>query len=97
MSKHTPGPWRIGRSGNDYPYKIEAMDGRGITSWRGISRPYSAEGEANARLISAAPELLYAAELAESLLRTGNGGILADGPTHHALIAAIAKAKGESA
>ena len=35
-----------------------------VVVWRGIARPASAEGQANARLIAAAPELLAIARLA---------------------------------
>lgn len=61
MSKHTPGPWE----------KVDGTDGitRGIRgrhgpemvnviNWHGISRATSVTGQANARLIAAAPDLL---------------------------------------
>lgn len=63
MSKRTPGPWE----------KVDGTDGitRGIRgwhgpeivnviNWNGISRATSATGQANARLIAAAPDLLDA-------------------------------------
>ena len=55
--KWTPGPWSIRRSKSGKPGQIS--DGRGtiITTWWGIARPASKEGEANARLIAAAPEM----------------------------------------
>lgn len=62
MSGFTPGPWVIGRSGHGRPYQVETAGGLCITKWGGISRPASAEGEANAQLIAAAPELLDALE-----------------------------------
>ena len=67
--KHTKGPWVIRRSLQGFPYQIDAPNGHkgpgGITSvtrWAAISFPSSPEGEANARLISAAPDLLEALE-----------------------------------
>jgi hypothetical protein len=67
MSGHTPGPWEIRRSKSGYPYQIHApngIDGPGgikdVTRWASIAMPSSPEGEANARLIAAAPSLLEA-------------------------------------
>jgi len=64
--RFTPGPWQIGRSGREQPYQIEDLEGRCVTKWGGISRPASAEGEANARLIASAPDLLQALLIATS-------------------------------
>lgn len=73
MSGHTKGPWIILRAGNGYPYQIHAPNGdhvKDVTRWASISVPSLPEGEANARLIAAAPDLLEAAkkglEVAES-------------------------------
>jgi hypothetical protein len=59
MSKHTPGPWQFGTSseGSFYKKNIAGADGYhvALTSSRDDS-----EVDANARLISAAPELLEA-------------------------------------
>ena len=60
MSEFTKGPWKIRRSGSGRPYQIEDEAGLGVTQWRGIARPASDEGEANARLIASAPCLLSA-------------------------------------
>lgn len=60
-TKHTPGPWKVDRTGKFHgqrPYGISANDGTTITRWGSISRPASLEAEANARLIAAAPEML---------------------------------------
>lgn len=70
MSEHTPGPWE----------KVDGTDGitRGIRgwhgpeivnviNWNGISRATSVTGQANAKLIVAAPELL---RLLNEALRT---------------------------
>lgn len=57
MSEHTPGPWR---ACNNYGYSIWRI----FASWRTGSKTVaevvgdSAETEANARLIAAAPEML---------------------------------------
>lgn len=69
--KHTPGPWTVRCSSKGYPYQIEAPNGsRGpggitcVTRRAAISFPTSTEGQANARLIAAAPDLLEALEAA---------------------------------
>lgn len=61
MSKHTPGPWRIGE-GIDDGYEIYAKNGNPIGSvhWTIKAGTEKAPAEANARLIAAAPELLEA-------------------------------------
>jgi len=81
----TPGPWTIATTRRrGYPYRIDAPNGLrgpgGITSvTRGaaISMPSSAEGQANARLIAAAPCLLKAA-LPFDLSDWFSRGVLAD-------------------
>ena len=63
VAKHTPGPWSINRSKNGYPYQIYAANGthvRSVTRWAALSVPALPEGEANAHLIAAAPDLLAA-------------------------------------
>ncbi|MNP01590.1 hypothetical protein D3C76_934120 [compost metagenome] len=62
MSKHTPGPWAYWSGYNPYD-KIEAQ----VTAEGGdiVIASYNhliAEGEANARLIAAAPDLLDVAQ-----------------------------------
>lgn len=49
--KHTPGPWEVGPEG-----QVRAMTGRQICD----PRQWTSEGQANASLIAAAPELLAA-------------------------------------
>lgn len=92
MSGHTEGPWEIKRSKQGYPYQIYApygddrakgRVGQSVTRWGAISMPSSAESEANARLMAAAPELL--AEL-QRLVAGGLLSVQAD--------AVIAKATG---
>ena len=64
--EHTPGPWKVVNDWNGRPVKIIAPHADphkpggivDITRDRAISLPSSEEGSANARLISAAPDLL---------------------------------------
>lgn len=100
MSKHTPGPWE----------KVDGTDGitRGIRgwhgpesvnviNWNGISRATSVTGQANARLLLAAPDLLEALQDVDALW-THHSIAHSDGkisPLHEKVIAAIAKATGE--
>ena len=73
MSKHSPGPWTIGKvSHKKQRVDIDSLHADqtvGHQTWRGLARAYGcedmpAEGTvamlANARLIAAAPELLEA-------------------------------------
>jgi hypothetical protein len=81
MSKHTPGPWRVDSHFNIF-YK-DAM----------VAFPCISGGldqKANARLISAAPELLEALLLCVDALEDGHWQ-----ETKQAARAAIAKATGE--
>ena len=64
MSGWTPGPWNVWCNESGYPYQIHAPNGsngpggiRDVTRWASISMPASSEGQANARLIAAAPEM----------------------------------------
>lgn len=68
MSAHTPGPWRITRSGKS-PCAIEADTTRGYALAKVYlanpeTRKRAPEYEANAALIAAAPDLLAALEIA---------------------------------
>ncbi len=107
MTKHTPGPWEVVRTPNGYPCQITATAGDprkpggicDVTRWASISVPSSAEGEANARLIAAAPDMLAALKDCRAYLAGfmnvkahGNGPIVALA----AADAAIAKAEGAS-
>ncbi|MNE78782.1 hypothetical protein D3C80_1752170 [compost metagenome] len=100
MSKHTPGPWRVG---NHYSEVIADMPAnppfRGMTEncvkhYGGYLVAESC-AEADGRLISAAPDLLAALELA---LEGCEGHHPLDADIHswqNAARAAIAKARGE--
>lgn len=94
---HTPGPWEIKYSQSGRPYQIRAVDvSADVTRWGGISMPASEEGQSNARLISAAPDLLeFALEFKK--LRVAAGSMAFDNETLEAMCdAAIAKATGAS-
>lgn len=111
--KFTPGPWTISRSRSGYPYQICALKqddsapgrvGTRITRWGAISLPSSAEGEANASLIAAAPELYEAlraviAEADEGRIVSASGDYIESRGPHHVMQdarAALAKATGET-
>ena len=103
---HTKGPWEVEKHermfliiGNDDCPRNEKMPVCELD--RGLSEETDEEQEANARLISAAPELLEALEgLYDEVIAICNDGTL-DGSfveTRRSIIAtrrAIAKAKGE--
>ena len=57
MSKHTPGPWRVVDSWNDY--MVESQNGEEII-WQDGPHNTPTINKANARLIAAAPDLLQA-------------------------------------
>lgn len=88
MSKHTPGPWRFSSHPHDGNYmRIHcSSDPNEGDNLRGYC------GEANARLIAAAPDLLSALEMIMAKV----AGCERD-PEYEAARAAIAKVKGEKA
>ncbi|AVH89984.1 hypothetical protein AL480_03720 [Stenotrophomonas maltophilia] len=55
MSKHTPGPWAYQEDSDAYTHIVRGPGNRFICQ---LAQTTSAEIEANARLIAAAPELL---------------------------------------
>lgn len=61
MSEHTSGPWELSRNRGGKTQGIHAKDGNGqrrnIVNWGGLARTATAETQANARLITAAPDL----------------------------------------
>lgn len=94
MSKHTPGPWKVEKTstGNNItsyllPYVAAVSDGL---------RARNGEGDANARLIAAAPELLDALRIMVGTSQNLNLDLNAkiEGALKIA-IAAIAKAEGK--
>ena len=84
QKKHTPGPWRVEMNGN---YMRLYMPEPGLKG--DVARGYV--GEANARLIAAAPELLAALRLV-----LAHDGVLT-GADWTAIRAAIARAEGGAA
>jgi hypothetical protein len=102
MSKHTPGPWNLEFAHMDHKngYEITVMSSDGKThllTWVGESfspkSEYDKRLEADARLISCAPELLAALELLLAEHREFcAGGAL---PAEDVAREAIRKAKGE--
>ncbi|MDM8352859.1 hypothetical protein [Brevundimonas diminuta] len=69
--KHTPGEWRLDTGPSGRAYGVSAVTPLGlrvpVVVWRGIAKPASDEGQANARLIAAAPDLF---EAVQALLNT---------------------------
>jgi len=105
MSAHTPGPW-VPFFVDWNEWKINAPNGDptiGHSSWQGLAVVYGCDevrtgpqvAEANARLISAAPDLLAHLQFAVKLL----SGLPAIGGTAQveAMRAAIAKTTGKAA
>ena len=109
MRAHTPGPWIVdGESKNDHQAFIIEQD-RGEergpkicwTATRGYDteqdRPaISAEDEANAHLIAAAPDLLVALKQCIPLIEAHANAALGEGLTLQVARAAIAKAEGRN-
>lgn len=104
MPRHTPGPWRTHHSGATRviadvpgsPGDIHTI----CNTWSSPLSPPRVEGEANARLIAAAPDLLAVAELARETAITVLGEVGADNVRQWAsdllqrAEAALTKAKG---
>jgi hypothetical protein len=93
MSKPTPGPWAVGpRRQHEIPIRSAAMPGLEPIVTKAVAIR-DGEGEANARLIAAAPDLLDALFWALSQIEDDLD------PDHQAALAsawaAIAKATGE--
>jgi len=90
MSKHTTGPWKLSRYSNSDIFVDSPKTGRIIYE----ASEFDGEGVANAALISAAPDLLAAAQVVVKCLRIAN---LTEVERRWAetLEAAIAKAMGE--
>lgn len=111
--KHTPGPWVACANGGDDTNRaicyVTTTAHQASTTIADCSYPFEvAEQEANARLISAAPELLNQLQQAEQLLARLNYAFYAHGtskalkpvmaetkPTLTAIRTLIAKARGK--
>ena len=90
---HTPGPWEIGRSYSTTHATPVRAKGENLAWVCGLDSPLKfseAETRANARLISAAPDLLAALEAVADYWQGGD--VPADIDT--AMRAALKKAKG---
>ncbi len=92
---HTPGPWRAERfiSNQEKPYHlyIFAQAKTACVAFIDEQGEDPEQGEANARLIAAAPDLLESAKRVAANATQDSAGIL------NALLAAIAKAEGREA
>ncbi len=101
MSDFTPGPWLA--VGNAVLARSEHAGGRAIAVTGMTSPPSSGEGEANARLIAAAPELYEALEEIagtehQDVCEGNFGAPLSECACHVRLaVDALAKARGEDA
>lgn len=94
--KHTPGPWSLEVGDNTHRYShVTDADDRTIHYKYGAGTSHDADkDEANARLITAAPSLLWALKLLAGSEQDALGMPLGE-RLHHAR-AAIAKAEGRS-
>lgn len=103
-SKHTPGPWRVG-GGYTHNFGFDCLmvesgpadpdEAIAIASvWSDGDDGSDTESEANAALVSAAPDLLAALE--ESIEYSPYKGESEETPFLRRARAAIAKAKGEA-
>lgn len=96
QAKHTPGPWIIEDITDDGQSVISAASKNWIDFarvWVVTDESTDKEGEANARLIAAAPELL---EALKDVMSAVELGWIPDGESMFNARAAIAKATGAS-
>ena len=98
MSKHTSGPWGIERTKETLwvgQLKLNGKVDAIVTRFNilGLKNEAIEQEKANARLVSAAPELLEALELADCLL---SGANMNRSLVERKVRDAIAKAKGEA-
>ena len=70
MSKHTPGPWKLGSVQKTVAWQIESNGGEHVCELDANEPDYFGpqHNDANAVLIAAAPEMLDALELAKKEL-----------------------------
>ena len=102
---HTPGPWTVEQDnfgdGDGWQTVVQAGKELVAAVWPSTeddnNHDIPGEGQANARLIAAAPDLLAALGLAETwLMRGAHDPLLAaEAEVLRSIRAAIAKAKGE--
>lgn len=89
--KHTKGPWTTKTSSQD-DFTIDIINEDGKLSVAAVYHNYTDEAEANATLISAAPEMLEALELVLNDNRLMNA---MSREQARAILDAVKKAKGE--
>lgn len=73
---HTPGPWEPMKNSDGTIRGITGMHGPervNVINWNGISRASNEIGQANARLIAAAPDGLEFAKYVASVLKSYRG------------------------
>ena len=92
-TKATPGPWKVSSNLSSH---VCGASGQGLIAIcdSGDYAQSKGQGEANARLIAAAPDLLAACQLGIKLLdnmTTNDFSKGADKPLHEAMYAAIVK------
>ena len=75
---HTPGPWTAEYDGEDAAFQCRVWQDRPDGFQVAAIIEGGDEGEANARLIAAAPELLQRAKEARDVLRRDGAVFLAD-------------------
>jgi hypothetical protein len=80
-AKHTPGPWTVDNC-NAGAYRFIKREGECV----GYAYGSSAQSEANAKLIAAAPEM------AQALRMICDSGVALADPIEKAMLAALAKA-----
>lgn len=93
MAGHTPGPWALRRGHSVVEIRTVAGLAVAQTTSDAYWQSFSAEADANARLIAAAPEMLEALKQAREYLRYSLGSTSETNP-YPAIDAAIAKAEG---
>jgi hypothetical protein len=98
-AKHTPGPWSVGPTHHEsegkswlfYSHQTHILAPNGLTDLA-IVEAGEEEGQANARLIAAAPDLLAACQDIEIALADTK---FASSPLYKQMLAAIEKAVGD--
>jgi hypothetical protein len=72
--KHTPGPWQLSRNQRNTKARISGKEWEWFARiWVSIDGEPSPEGEANARLIAAAPDMLAALQMAADTIHSYHG------------------------
>ena len=91
MTKHTPGPWILVKAPRSRTWELSAQGWKQFANVYGNTDPeLNRQGEANARLIAAAPDLLEALKAIRQAFQSGTAMFVAQDMAE----AAIAKAEG---